>query len=228
MRTRITSVLLVLFLTFLLSGCGNITNTETVKVPSISGLKVSEAEKIVSANTLILQVIDSQYSETIPIDCIISQSPEPETTVRSGSIVTAVISNGSSNVSVPDLTGKTIDSANQILKNINLYISDITEVENIATPGTILAQEPQPNTFLPPDSGVKVTVSIGTFIVVPNLIGMNLEEAKNAINSSGLVLYKVDVIDINANVSSQIVLYQYPMPGLKVRFGAEIRLQVSK
>jgi serine/threonine-protein kinase len=228
MKIKAISIALVLIVMFLAAGCGSISNTQTVKVPAITGLKISEAEKIITDNNLILQVVDSQYSDTIPIDCIIAQSPEADTTVKTGSIVTAVISNGSSNVSVPDLTGKTIDLAKDALKDISLYISDITEVENIATPGTILAQDPQPNALLPPNSGIKVTISTGTFVIVPNLIGLSLDEAKNLINSSGLVLYKVDVIDSNANAPSQTVLYQYPMPGFKVKQDGQIRLQVKK
>jgi beta-lactam-binding protein with PASTA domain len=228
MKTKGIAIVLALFITLLSFGCGSANNTQTVKVPSIVGLKVSEAEKVITNNNLILQVVDSQYSDTVPIDCIITQNPEENTTVKAGSIVTAVISNGSPNVSVPDLTGKTIDVATQILKEVSLYISDITEVENIATPGTILSQDPQPNTILPPNSGVKVTVSIGTFVIVPNLIGMTLEQAKSTINSSGLVLYKVDVIDSNVNAPSQTVIYQYPMPGLKVKQGGQVRLQVKR
>ncbi len=228
MKIKAISIAFVLLVMFLAAGCGSISNTQTVKVPAITGLKINEAEKIITDNNLILQVVDSQYSDTISIDCIITQSPEADTTVKTRSIVTAVISNGSSNVSVPDLTGKTIDIAKDALKDISLYISDITEVENIATPGTILSQDPQPNALLPPNSGIKVTISTGTFVIVPNLIGLSLDEAKNLINSSGLVLYKVDVIDSNANAPSLTVLYQYPMPGFKVKQDGQIRLQVKK
>lgn len=228
MKIKAISIAFVLLVMFLAAGCGSISNTQTVKVPAITGLKINEAEKIITDNNLILQVVDSQYSDTISIDCIITQSPEADTTVKTRSIVTAVISNGSSNVSVPDLTGKTIDIAKDTLKDISLYISDITEVENIAAPGTILSQDPQPNALLPPNSGIKVTISTGTFVIVPNLIGLSLDEAKNLINSSGLVLYKVDVIDSNANALSQTVLYQYPMPGFKVKQDGQIRLQVKK
>jgi len=228
MKIKAISIAFVLIVMFLAAGCGSISNTQTVKVPAIIGLKINEAEKIITDNNLILQVVDSQYSDTIPIDCIITQSPQADTTVKTRSIVTAVISNGSSNVSVPDLTGKTIDIAKDTLKDISLYISDITEVENIAAPGTILSQDPQPNALLPPNSGIKVTISTGTFVIVPNLIGLSLDEAKNLINSSGLVLYKVDVIDSNVNAPSQTVLYQYPMPGFKVKQDGQIRLQVKK
>lgn len=228
MKIKAISIAFLLFVMFLAAGCGSISNTQTVKVPAITGLKINEAEKIITDNNLILQVVDSQYSDTISIDCIITQSPEADTTVKTRSIVTAVISNGSSNVSVPDLAGKTIDIAKDTLKDISLYISDITEVENIAAPGTILSQDPQPNALLPPNSGIKVTISTGTFVIVPNLIGLSLDEAENLINSSGLVLYKVDVIDSNANAPSQTVLYQYPMPGFKVKQDGQIRLQVKK
>jgi beta-lactam-binding protein with PASTA domain len=228
MKRKVYAILLSLAIVFLFVGCSSNNNIENVKVPSIDGLKVSEAQTVVANSKLILQVVDSQYSDTVPIDCIISQNPEPGTTVKSESIITAVISNGTSQVLVPDITGQSFDDATQTLKNVNLYISDITEVANSASPGTIISQDPQADNFLPPNSGVKVTVSIGTMITVPNLIGMTLDDAKSTISSSGLVLNKVDYIDNAANATSGTVIYQYPMPGLTVKQGAEIRLQVAK
>lgn len=223
---KLVVIPLVLFI--FLSGCTSAGSSESVVVPSIVGLKVSKAQEIILAKNLILQVVDSQYSDTVPIDCIISQNPAPDTSVKTGSIITAIISNGSSKVIVPDITGSTIEDAKTILSKNGLYISGIEEVESDIAVGTILFQEPESGTAISPNAGIKIKVSIGTFILVPDLTGKPLEEAKQIILTSGLVLYKVESISFEYSVPTGTVLYQYPMPGSKVKQGTQITLKVSK
>ena len=222
------TLLTIVFLLSTISGCSTNIAVNNVIVPDITNLKISEAEQVLSNAGLLFEITDSQFSDTVPLDHVISQNPVAQTSVKSGSVVEAVVSNGSQNILVPDLTGKKIDEANAILKNLGLYISSISETENSADVGSIISQDPQANTSLPLGGGIKVTVSIGTFVTVPNLIGMNLNDAKSSIQSAGIVLYKVITIDGAPNIPSGIVLYQYPMPNAKVNQGSQILLKVSK
>ncbi|MGC8721773.1 MAG: PASTA domain-containing protein [Caldisericaceae bacterium] len=222
-------VLVFLFVFLLGNGCGTSNSpVKTVQVPDITNLKIGDAEQVLSNAGLMFEITDSQFSDTVPIDHVISQDPAANTSVKSGSLVKAVVSNGSESIIAPDLTGKKIDEANAILKNVGLHISSISEVENGADVGTIISQDPQPNTSLPLGAGIKVTVSIGTFVTVPNLIGMTTSDAQAAIKSAGIILYKVVTTDGGAGIPSGIVLYQYPMPGAKVSQGSQILIKVSK
>jgi serine/threonine-protein kinase len=222
-----TLVILILILA-LFSGCSSSANDTFTVAPNIEGLKISSAEQKLSEAGLILQIADSQYSENIPLDCIISQDPSPGTSLKNGSIVKAIVSNGAMNVTVPDIKNKLFEDAFAILKNIGLTIGEINEIESDEKVGTVIFQDPEPGTFLTPGSSVKVTVSIGRFIVVPNVIGLNVEEAKNILINLGLAIYKVEIIDKGSTVPSGIVLYQYPFPNAKVDRGALVLLRVSK
>ncbi len=219
--------ILIFTVTFGISGCASSEKTKTVKVPSVINLKIGDAEKALEKQGLMLQVVKSQPSNSVPIDCIISQNPMPGEEVKQGTIVKAVISGGSENVVVPDFTGKSFEDAVSILQSKNLNLGDISEKENDAPVGTVLSQDPAPGTVVEPGSEVKLTVSIGKFVTMPNVIGMNVNDAKKLLESQGFRVTEIDTTDI-VKVSGKIVLYQYPMPGLRVRPGVEVRLRISK
>ncbi len=227
MKKTIILFLLIVFIFLALPGCRANKTVKQVKVPSILNLKIDQAEKVLGKEGLILQVVSSRYSETVPLDCIISQNPRAGDVVKEGTIIKAIISNGSKNVTVPNLVGKSFSDVVEVLGTIGLHIGDITEKEDNSKVGTILAQSPAAGTVVVPGSSVKLTVSLGQFVTMPNVIGMNVEKAKALLTAQGFRISHIDQTDI-VKVSGQVVLYQYPMPGLKVRKGVEVRLKISR
>ena len=225
---KITALfILIAFIFLALPGCHTNKTVKQVKVPSVLNLKIDQAEKVLEKEGLILQVVSSRYSETVPLDCIISQNPHAGDIVKEGTIIKAIISSGSKNVTVPDLVGKNFSDAVEVLKTIGLSIGDISEKVDNSGVGTILAQSPAGGTVVVPGSAIKLTVSLGQFVTMPNVIGMNVEKAKALLTAQGFRISHIDETDI-VQVSGQVVLYQYPMPGLKVRKGVEVRLKISK
>ncbi len=227
MKKIIILFLLMAFVFIALPGCRATKTVKQVKVPSILNLKIEQAEKVLEKEGLILQVVSSRYSETVPLDCIISQNPRAGDVVKEGTVIKAIISNGSKNVTVPDLVGKSFSDVVEVLGTIGLHIGDITEKEDNSKVGTILTQFPAAGTVVAPGSSVKLTVSLGQFVTMPNVIGMNVEKAKALLTAQGFRVSHIDQTDI-VKVSGQVVLYQYPMPGLKVRKGVEVRLKISR
>jgi beta-lactam-binding protein with PASTA domain len=224
---KIVVVFILVFMIFTSFGCSSHKTVKQVKVPSVLNLKIDQAEKVLGKEGLILQVVSSKYSESIPIDCIISQNPRPGDIVKEGTIIKAVISNGSKNVTVPNLVGRNFSDVTEILQTIGLNIGDISEKEDSSTVGTVLSQSPNAGTVVAPGSSIKLTVSLGQFVTMPNVIGMNVDKAKALLTSQGFRISHIDETDI-VKVSGKVVLYQYPMPGLKVRKGVEVRLKISK
>jgi beta-lactam-binding protein with PASTA domain len=125
------------------------------------------------------------------------------------------------------MNDKSFENAISILDSIGLSLGDISEKEDSSAVGTILSQDPAPGTILPPGAPVKLTVSLGQFVIMPSVIGMNVDEAKSLLEKQGFRISHIDETD-TVKASGKIVLYQYPMPGLKVRSGIEVRLKISK
>lgn len=220
----------ITFITILiiLSGCNTGDNSPTVRVPNVVSMKLGKAQEELDKVNLLLQVSDTQYNENIPVDYIISQEPEPLTEAKQGSIVKVVVSAGPKDIVVPDVTKKDFYDAVIILKNIGLVVGEIKEVESDEAIGTVLFQDPSPNVIVAPETRLNLTISIGKFIEVPNVIGMQINEAKAKLESLGLNVYKVDEVDKYENLPYGIVLYQYPFPNAKVAQGALILLRITK
>jgi len=221
-------IILFLFMFVFVVGCTT-SNNETVKVPNFVGLKASSAQDVAKNFGLILQVISSEPNDQYPIDTIISQDPSPETEVKKGGFVKIILSSGPKTIFVPDVLGKDFGTAKSLIFDAGLTIGNINEVENDAPVGTVIAQNPDPQTVATSDTKVDLTVSIGRFVVVPNVIGKTVDEAKKILEDAGLVLYKVDTF--NESVPSappNIVLYQYPVPNARVQQGTQVLLRVSK
>lgn len=226
MKKILTGILIALLI-LINFGCSTNAEIKIVKVPNIIGFKLNDAEKELSNHGLILEITDSEFNDTIPLDHIISQAPENGEEVKEGTIVRAMVSNGSLNITVPDLTGKNLEEAISILKSIGLTIGEIADKEDNSPVGTILSQHPAAGSILPPYGSIKMVASIGAFAIVPNVVGMDVKDATKLLLNEGFQIEIIEETDI-AKGTKGMVLYQYPMPGLKVSRGAEIRLKISK
>jgi len=223
---KLTIIAIIVLLFF--SGCSSGAN-EVVKVPNFVGMKPSEAQTLAKNNGLVLQVIATEQSDQYPIDTIISQDPEEGSVVKKGGIVKIVLSSGYATATVPDVTNKNFDEARKLILDAGFTIGEIKEVEVDMPVGVVISQSPDPGTVLTPGAKVDLTISIGTFVVVPNVIGKSVDEAKSILENAGLVLYKVDKFDKDVpNAPPNTVLYQYPMPNAKVEKGTQVLLRISK
>lgn len=98
-------------------------------------------------------------------------------------------------VKVPDVTGKTVVEAQQILENAGFSITLKEAYDDKVTPGLVLEQDPAGNEMRKEGSAVYLTVSKGIEMVeVPNLAGKNLADARKMIERKELALGKVETV----------------------------------
>ena len=86
-------------------------------------------------------------------------------------------------VAIPNLVGKTVDEAKQILQDSNLiYVEEEPEYNSEVEAGKIISQNPQyvENRNVRENTEIKVVVSLGTEkTTVPKFIGLTKEDAQN-------------------------------------------------
>ena len=108
---------------------------EDVRVPSLEGLTLWEAQKKIIENGLIFNV-QGQGPK------VIKQSPEPGVMVPEGTEITLTLGKGSTDkIVVPELVGLTFDEVSEILKRLGLgfrYIGAGVAVEQDISPGTVV------------------------------------------------------------------------------------------
>jgi beta-lactam-binding protein with PASTA domain/predicted Ser/Thr protein kinase len=95
---------------------------------------------------------------------------------------------GASKVAVPDVTGLTVPAARAELKSVGLALGPQTTKPDKNIPeGSIIDQSPEAGTQIAEAGKVSVTVSSGVAeTTVPSLVGLSLDEARQAIRQAGL------------------------------------------
>ena len=132
-----------------------------------------------------------------------------------------------SNVTVPSLVGKPVEVAQQTLKEMNLKFS-VDEIASDDVPaGQVISQTPIGGASVKEQRIIHLTVSKGgASILVPELTGLTLEQAKDRLDKLGLSLGAVE----NGNDSSKpsdTIISQSPQPSTKVNKGTLVNIVIN-
>ncbi len=131
-------------------------------------------------------------------------------------------------VAVKDVFGKTFEEAKKELEAQGLKVADpVSQVDENAVPGTVIAQQPTANTPVAQGSTVTLTVAkASTKVPVPDLSDMTLAQAQDALATVGLGLgSKID--QPSDTVAQGHVISQDPLAGAKVKKGSLVDVTVS-
>lgn len=131
-------------------------------------------------------------------------------------------------VEVPDLVGKELIDARQIVRNERLNLRVINYLYNSEYPnGTIISQRPVAGQKKKVNSEVEVVVSKGPQLVrVPNLVGKNQLEAELALEESGLTLGEI-LIDSSPEFPEGVVIKQLPERNTQIEHGASVSITLN-
>jgi serine/threonine-protein kinase len=138
---------------------------DTVAVPDLEGLTVSQAQSALSDEGLTLGSQLQEPSSEIPSGQIVRSEPAAGEEVEPGTAVDVVVSTGPEMVEVPDVSSAclSIGAARQALTAAGLVLEVGEPVpsnpEQCPNPSRILAQDPAPGTVV--EAGSTVTVFLG-------------------------------------------------------------------
>ena len=102
------------------------TGPEEQPVPRIVGMGVEEARKELETNGFTLLALPERELSTSVWDTVLSQSPEENTMLPSGSVVQVTLSGGS--VTLPNLVGMTRQEAMLTIQQLQLSLTEIKEI----------------------------------------------------------------------------------------------------
>ncbi len=199
------AIFVVAFLWAFLS-FGNFWSNATVDVPNVVGKQVSVAKHILEDKHLRVSVSEVTNPD-VPAGQVISQTPQAGETVKEQRTVHLVVSKGIGDITIPDLTGLTIDQAKEKLKDLGLAIGKISTANDSEQPdGVIIMQDPSGNAKVSKGTIVNITVNklVAKKTTVPSVIGMTLKEARETLASAQLSLLNIQgSIDESALVTKQ-------------------------
>jgi eukaryotic-like serine/threonine-protein kinase len=192
--TGISLVLVSIFiLIFVLSVSGIFDpSRQMVEVPDLTNLTVQEAkDALFNTGIELSSTILFQLTDDIETGKIFRVSPSPGTLVERGSIITVSVSEGMF-VVMEDYQGLDIDTVRQQLQNLRINVRvEYRAVQDIPQ-GRILEQSLiLPGTKLDPNRlyEVKFVVAAPIEFLIPQLVGVNIEAAKNQLEALGAVVY---------------------------------------
>ncbi len=130
-------------------------------------------------------------------------------------------------VLVPDVVGKTMEEAQQMLEKVGLEAELIYEVSDTQPEGIVLEMGVNANTEVEPGSTILLTISSGkAAIEVPDVLGKTKEDAEAALKNAGFEVAVNE--DYSATVESGKVMTQSTEGGLTLPEGSTVTITVSK
>jgi beta-lactam-binding protein with PASTA domain len=209
---------------------------ETITVPKLIGMSSQDLESTLKAKHLRYQINDSSYTPGVKPYTILTQHPSEGSKVKKNrKIYIAIASTVPPKVKMPKLVDASLRSAETTLKSYDLAIGKVSYVPspfpNLVLKQLIKGQAVQQGTMLPKGTKIDLVVGNGTSseeFDVPDLVGMDIEEARSLLESQGLSI-GLTRSDPSSTKKKGTVTKQKPSSdsGRKIKAGEEIDLWIT-
>jgi beta-lactam-binding protein with PASTA domain len=197
-------------------------------LPNVVGLTAAQATtKLKGAG--FEPTTETQPSTTVPSGHVVSTDPPAGTELQAGSQVTALVSGGPAQATVPNVVGESRAAAEAALANAKLSAGTITQQTSTErSPGTVLEQSPAAGSSLTDGGKVNLTIAQAPQeVAVPSVKGAAKAAASTALERAG---FKPKEVSRTTTEPSQkgVVLEQSPAGGTRARKGATVTIEVGE
>ena len=201
-------------------------------IPSVLDHDQEQAKIILNTLGFEMVIIDKQYSETVPENFIISQTPGADTEAEKGTKINVVISLGRKIEfsAVPDLKGKTLQEAETMLKTAKLILGTKTAVptSDPALIGKIAEQNISAGTNVEKDTIINIKYYIqeeDNSVIVPNLKNRTIEEADAILANFKLKMGNKEAVATENEEDNGKIFESNPTEGTSVKEGTVINVK---
>jgi serine/threonine-protein kinase len=218
------------FGTFFLASMRIATKAREVEVPSLRGLSVEEATAALTQVGLTIRIDPLARPDTeVPADHVLSQDPEPGSTLRRERAIRVRLSEGQRDPALPVTLGQAERAAEIALLESGIEIAARSEIRSADYgTGSVVAQDPPGGTR---SSAVSLLVNqgeAGLSFVMPDVIGTLGSQAVNALRAHGFRVAITAEVPY-PGLPRGIVVRQTPQAGFQITLdGSPIALEVSR
>ena len=201
---------------------------ERVVVPDLSNDTEEEARAALKELRLGVK-IEKGASEDVEAGQVYNQDPAAGTKVDVHTQITIYISTGKETFALDDVTGMDYKQAQSQLENDGLSVNLEFEYSDSVSENKVISTDPKAGSQVSKGDTVTITASKGSdtkYVPVPYLIGMNIDDAIQAIKDAGLT-YNGKSSDYSDSYSEGEVMNQSISSGKSVEEGTSISLTVS-
>ncbi|MGH3748366.1 MAG: Stk1 family PASTA domain-containing Ser/Thr kinase [Micromonosporaceae bacterium] len=195
----------------------------SIEVPNLVGDKASDAERTLEGKDLQAET-RNEHSPDCAKGTVTEQDPQQGTMVDEGQTVILTVCQGPDTVDVPNVVALDAESAKIRLKNRNLKFQ-LIERDSARDEGEVLRTTPPAGRSVKEGSTVKLYVSRGNLVPVPNVVGMSREEARRTLRDAG---FSVRVVERPADQGEQpnTVASQTPGPEENAPTSSTVKITV--
>lgn len=202
-----------------------------VEVPDFTGLTLSQVEERARLAGVNYTVKGEEFSNTVPVNHVISQVPEAHAVVKKGKVVELVMSKGEELILIPDVVKKSQFEAQTMIEQANLSVGDIKEEYNDTIPeGYVIEQNPTANIRVSRGTAVNLTVSLGKKpeqFVLPDFVGKDVSVVQEELAKLNLYVVKTEYTYDN-QWPQNTVIATFPTAGTLVKEGDGVSLLISR
>ena len=159
---------------------------------------------------------------------VIRQNPEAGTKLRTGETVVITVSEGPGSNFVPDVKGRSLAEARDIVVAAGFKVNDRLEPSSTIPVGNVITTEPGPNKELDRGEVVTLVVSSGVALVgVPSVIGLEADDARTTLETAGFSVVVNSQPVPAGDKRAERVISQTPGPNTEQPSGSIITIVVG-
>ena len=186
-------------------------------MPDVVGKTFEEAKKLLESKGL---VVDATYRKdnSVSENQVLEQSISYGTEVKRGNKVILTVSSGKELIEIPNVSGKTQEEAEKILKDLGFEVSALENHDPSVEKGKVIEYTPNSGTPIPYGSTVTIYVSKGK-----NTITVNYDAKDGSVSPESQSTYVGNTYDLPTPTrAGYTFLGWYSEAGLKVENGTII------
>ncbi|WP_199566864.1 Stk1 family PASTA domain-containing Ser/Thr kinase [Streptomyces triticagri] len=225
MLITVTAVLLALGLG---AGVWYINSGQFTRVPPLLSKTEKQARATLEDAGLAVREVDRKYSDAYARGTVMNSDPKAGDRIRSNDRVTLTLSLGPRIVTVPNVKNKTLSEARKELDKSSLEPGMVKRAFSEDVPrNSVISTEPAAGSKRKPGTAVALTVSKGSPIDVPDVVGESLDDARGELEGAGLEV-TVKPERIFSEEDEGDVARQSPGEGRRLATGDKVTLTISK
>ncbi len=203
-------------------------STKKTTIPNLLGKNVHEALKTASESGFATKILTTVVAHNLANGTVITQIPTPGSTAKTNSIIFLQLSEQNQLKKVPQLIGSSTATIEDILNTAEVPFK-LIKLGHLSPQNHCFAQYPSAGQKkLHEHATAYISQSCKKQFLMPNIVGTPLEQAKEALESQGIILE----CDTTQNQQSQetVIIQQRPLPGsvIKLSDNTIIRVHVLK
>jgi serine/threonine-protein kinase len=199
-----------------------------VPVPPVVGETLDEARRLITEAGLTVGQVTERADATFAEGIVISQDPSQGVRVGTDAPVNLVVSTGPETVIIPDVVNQTERDATAAITGLGLLVRVQDEYSDTVPADQVIRTDPVAGTEALLGDTVLIVVSLGQAPVeVPDLIGLNQDQATDALSQRGLEISATTqpVADAEQN---GIVISQDPTAGEVLLPGTTVNVVIGE